>query len=82
MKDNSSRKLVYSRNHYMSIEDYEGIDLPVFERKEKRSNKKNDYTKYHNRPLAKSIDRKANQKRMVSIEELVYDEDDFDDIEE
>lgn len=82
MKDNSTKKLIFSRNYFKNIEDYESIDLPVFVRKEKKQYKKHDYTKYRNHPLVKSIDWKANQKRILVASEIVEDEDNFDENEE
>ena len=46
LKDNSTKKLIFSRNYYRDIEDYESIDLPVYVKKKKRTYSEPDPSKY------------------------------------
>lgn len=83
LKDNSTKKLIFSKNYFKNIDDYESVDVPVFVRTEKRKFKEPDLSKHRNHPLVKSIDWKSSRERVKVLDhDVLEDEQDDEELED
>ena len=83
LKDDSIKKLIFCKNYFKNIEDYEYIDMPVYVKTEKRKFKDPDLSKHRNHPLVKSIDWKKSRERVkVFDHDVLEDEENEEDLED
>ena len=81
VNENVIKTLIFSKNYYKNIEDYESIELPIYRKRQKRVYRQVDSTKFRNHPFVKAIDWKIAKQRQQLIDQDIYEDDIGDDEE-
>ena len=81
LNDNVMKTLIFSKNYYKNIDDFESVELPTYQRRQKREYKQVDPTKFRNHPFVKAIDWKIAKERQKIFDHDIL-EDEIDDDEE